>query len=91
MVFKRLGLGRRTRQFNPEAGGARNLAQWLMAVMSMKGESNQMSVPEAVAMIRRTPPKDRSAYAREIWRRRWSRYPQCGRRQCASPTDEVPF
>jgi len=81
-VFKRLGLGRRTRQFNPLAEGAQNLAQWLMAVLSMKGESNQMSVPEAVAMTRATPPEDRSAFASEIWRRRrdrgtdrWSQVP----------------
>jgi hypothetical protein len=35
-VFTRLGLGRCTRQFNPKAAGGRNLAQWLMAVLSMK-------------------------------------------------------
>jgi hypothetical protein len=29
IVFKKLGLGRRTRQFNPEAQGAKNLGQWL--------------------------------------------------------------
>ena len=73
VVFKRLGLGRRTAQFNPEQAGARNLAQWLMAVLSMKGESSQMSVPEAVAMIRATPPEDRSAFAADIWRRRRAR------------------
>ena len=73
VVFKRLGLGRRTRQFNPKTQGASNLAQWLMAVLSMKGESNQMSVPEAVAMIRATPPEDRSEHAQEIWHRRRER------------------
>lgn len=73
VVVKRLGLGRRTRQFNPKAQGARNLAQWLMAVLSMKGESTQMSVPDAVAMIRATPPEDRSTFASEIWRRRRER------------------
>jgi hypothetical protein len=70
VLFKRLGLGRRARQFNPQAQGARNLAQWLMAVLSMKGKSSRMSVPEAVAMIRATPPEDRSMFATEIWRRR---------------------
>ena len=48
MVFKRLGLGRRTRQFNKKAQGARNLAQWLMAVLTMKGESSQTPVSVAV-------------------------------------------
>jgi hypothetical protein len=73
VLFKRLGLGRCTRQFNPQAQGAGNLAQWLMAVLSMKGESGQMSVPEAVAMIRATLPEDRSAFAADIWRRRRAR------------------
>jgi hypothetical protein len=74
-LFKRLGIGRRTRQFNPAAGrgsqqGARNLAQWVVAVMSMKGESGEMSVPAAVAMVRATPPERRSEFAQEIWDRR---------------------
>ncbi|MFN3324297.1 MAG: hypothetical protein ACK5AZ_12430 [Bryobacteraceae bacterium] len=66
IVFVRLGLGRRTRQFNPSASGARSLGQWLTAVMSMKG-SGPMRVPDAVAMIRATPPDRRSVFAREIW------------------------
>ena len=68
-VFKRLGLGRRTRQYNPAGEGARSLGQWLTAVMSMKGESDQMTVPAAVTMIRATPPETRSEFAAEIWRR----------------------
>jgi hypothetical protein len=64
-VFKRLG--RRTRQFNP---GAQSLGQWLVAVTSIKGESNQMTVPDAVAMIHNTPPARRCEFAREIWARR---------------------
>jgi hypothetical protein len=71
--MKRLGLGRRTVQSNPPAQGARNLAQWLMAVLSMKSESTHMSVPEAVAMIRATSPEKRSEFAQEIWRRRKER------------------
>ena len=50
--------------------GARNLAQWLMAVLSMKGESDQMSVPAAVEMIHATPPEKRSEFAHQIWARR---------------------
>lgn len=72
-TLRRAGLGRLTHQLNPDAKGATSLGQWLTAVMSMKGESGQMSVPEAVAMIRATPPEDRSAFAAEIWRRRRER------------------
>jgi hypothetical protein len=41
-VIKRHGIGRRTRQYNPRGEGAQTLAQWMAAVMSMKGESDQM-------------------------------------------------
>lgn len=70
--MKRHGVGVRTRQYNPK-GGAENLGQWMAAVMSMKGESDQMTVRQAVDMIHKTPPEDRSYYAREIWRLRRSR------------------
>jgi len=36
-VMKRHGIGRRTRQYNPRAEGAQTLAQWMAAVMSIKG------------------------------------------------------
>jgi hypothetical protein len=79
-VFKRLGLGRRTRQFNPAGPvGATSLGQWLTAVMSMKGESDQMTVPAAVELIRATPPERRSDFAREIWSRRRNGKPTNGR------------
>jgi len=85
VVFKRLGLGRLTRQYNPSGGGAKSLGQWLTAVMSMKGESGGMSVPAAVEMIRATPPEQRSEFAQEIWQRRRARYGPSGR------GDSVPF
>ncbi len=80
-LFARLGIGRKTAQYNPPAKGAVNLAQWTMAVASIKkrdpttgrlrsGDSNKMRlmpVSEAVAMIRATPPDKRSEYARQIW------------------------
>ena len=66
-VFKRAGLGRRTHQFNPAAGGAKSLGQWLTAVTSMNGKSTAMSVADAVEMIHSTPPARRSKFAREIW------------------------
>jgi hypothetical protein len=59
-------LGRVTRQFNP-AEGAETLGAWMNAVMSMKGAGGTMAVADAVAMIRATPPEDRSRFAREIW------------------------
>ena len=70
MVFARLGLGRRTRQYNPASEGAKSLGQWLTAVMSMKGQSQEMTVPAAVEMIRATSPARRSEFAKQIWDRR---------------------
>jgi hypothetical protein len=72
-TLRNAGIGRRTRQYNPSeeaSQGARSLGQWLTAVLSMKGESREMSVPAAVAMIRATPPERRSQFASEIWARR---------------------
>jgi hypothetical protein len=86
VVFKRLGLGRRTKQLNPASEkGATSLGQWLTAVMSMKGESDAMPVAAAVTMVRRTPPERRSEFAHEIWSRRRERYGPSGR------SDSVPF
>ena len=65
--LKRAQLGRRTRQYNPQPEGAKTLGQWLTAVTSMKGESDKMSVSDAVAMIHATPPETRSRFAKEIW------------------------
>lgn len=82
IAMRNAGLGRRTKQFNP-AGGAKNLGQWVIAVMSAKGESSQMSVRDAVNMIRETSPRKRSEYAEEIWDRR--------RKHGTDRTSEVPF
>jgi len=68
------GLGRKTHQYNPAASdGAQSLGQWLTAVMAMRGESDEMSVREAVALIRATPRFRRSQFAHEIWQRRRAR------------------
>lgn len=73
-LFARLGLGRRTRQFNaPRAGGAQSLGQWMLAVLSAKGESDAMTVPAAVEMIRATPDYRRTQFAQQIWSRRRER------------------
>jgi len=82
--MRNAGLGRKTRQYNPSTG-AKTLGQWVLAVSSMKGESDGMTVADAVAMIKATPPEDRSRFASEIWSRRRKRYGKSGR-----PND-VPF
>jgi hypothetical protein len=72
-VLRRAGIGRLTRQFNPNLEGAMSLGQWVTAVQGMKGESN-MDPASAVAIIRATPASRRSEFASEIWRRRRQRY-----------------
>ena len=71
--MKRAGIGRRTVQFNPAAQGAKSVGQWMTAVMSMKGQSDAMSLSDAVEMIRATSPAKRSGFASEIWSRRRKR------------------
>lgn len=83
-AMRNAGLGRKTRQYNP-AVGAKTLGQWVVAVSAMKGENDSMSVADAVAMIKATPPEDRSRFARDIWRRRKKRYGDSGK------ASEVPF
>ena len=68
--LRHAGLGRKTRQYNPEGEGAKTLGQWLTAVTSMKGKSDVMPVDAAVAMIHATPPEERSRFAKEIWAKR---------------------
>jgi len=72
-AMKRAGLGRRTHQYNPPSDGAVSLAQWVLAVMSAKGESDAMSVRAAVSMIHATPKSKRQEFARSIWQRRRDR------------------
>jgi len=84
-TLRAFGLGRLTKQYNPAAGAA-NIFQYSMAVDSIQrrdpktgalmgwgGKSRPMDVGKAVAMIRATPPSDRSRFAREIWRHRKAR------------------
>lgn len=65
--MRKLGLGRKTHQYNPKAKGATSTAQWITAVLSMRGESNAMSTADAVDMIRATSKEKRSQFARDIW------------------------
>ena len=84
-TLRRAGIGRLTRQYNPDARGAASLGQWIMAITSMKGESGVMTVPAAVAMIHATPPEDRSEFQAEAWRKRKRLYGKSGR------SETVPF
>jgi hypothetical protein len=83
-TLRRFGIGRKTRQYNPQPDGAKTLAQWLTAVQSMKGESDAMPVDATVAMIHATPAERRSRFAKEIWRVRRRRGTDRG-------VGEVPF
>jgi len=78
-TLRRAGIGRLTRQYHPDSKGAASLGQWLTAVMSMKGESDAMTVPAAVEMIRATPPERRREFAQAIWERRRQRHGSTGR------------
>jgi hypothetical protein len=73
IAFRNAGAGRRTKQFNPQQHGAQNLAQWVIAVMTLRGESNQMSLGDAIALVHATPQSRRSEFAREIWEHRRAR------------------
>ena len=74
-VLRNAGMGRKTHQFNPtKGGGAANVGEWLQAVGAItphvnrgdRGLASQMSVSEAVAMIRATPHHKRSEYAAKL-------------------------
>ena len=70
--MSRLGLGVRTRQFNPHTEGATTLGQWVTAVLSMKGQG-PMEPSAAVEVIHATSPKRRSQFAQQIWQLRRAR------------------
>lgn len=53
--------------------GAQTLAQWVTAVMAMKGLNDAMSVDDAVQMIHDTPQERRSKFAGQIWSNRKAR------------------
>jgi len=87
-AFKKLGIGRRTRQYNPS--GAATLGQWLNAVQSAKGDSGgTMDLDAAIEMIRYTSPIKRSEFAREIWAKRRQAHGPTGRRNPEEPAAEL--
>lgn len=71
-VMRRTGIGKLTRQYNP-SDGAKSLGAWMNAITSLKGEGGNMSVPDAVALVRATSQQQRSKFAKEIWRIRGKR------------------
>jgi 5-methylcytosine-specific restriction endonuclease McrA len=86
--FKRKGAGRRTMQYNPSpdpSEGAKSLAQWVIAVMTLKGQSSEMNLQDAIQLVQNTPANKRSEFAKQIWSRR-RRHGTTSSRQ-----EEVPF
>lgn len=81
LEHKANGKGKRVSQMNPE--GAKTMAQWVSAVLSMKGESDAIPKNEAIEIIRATPASARSKFADEIWRRRGRRNPEASETQQA--------
>lgn len=77
-TLRAAGYGRLTRQYNPAARGAESYRQYALALLSMKGESDAMSVPTAVEMVHATSADDRSRFSREIWRLRRRHYGHTG-------------
>lgn len=71
--MKRHALGIRTAQLNPSKPGALTLAQWLSAVLSMRGLSEAMQPKAAIELIHLTPETRRSSFAHQIWGIRRSR------------------
>jgi len=86
--FRNAGFGRPTRQFNPHDQGARNLHQWVDAVMTLSGRGGTMKLADAIAMVHATPHEQRSEFARRIWEIRRQRGTA---RSAKSAKDEVPF
>lgn len=84
-VLRVAGIGRLTHQFNPASEGAKSMAQWLAAVLSLRGESDAMPTADAIALIHATPPERRSQFARQIWQKRRAHFGPTGR------SDSVPF
>jgi hypothetical protein len=87
-LFKRLGIGKRTAQFN---AGRRSstMAEYGAAIKVMRGEFDG-DVSKAIATIRATPRSVRSAYTSKSWPVRRQIYGSSGR-QARLFGDEVPF
>lgn len=85
-MFKKLGRGVRTRQFNSAgSGGAKSLGAWLSAIQIAKyGAVGDLG--EALDTIRNTPAAARARYSAQAWAARRKLYGSSGRSQ-----SEIPF
>lgn len=72
--MKQRGIGTRTVQYNPRTG-AKTLAQWVTAVLAMKGQNSDIPVDQAVEIVHATSASDRSKFARQIWQKRRRKNP----------------
>jgi hypothetical protein len=78
-IFKTLGIGRRTRQYNPGTQGAQSSEQYALAITAKDHGNLFMTAEAARDIIHATPPEDRSYYARRLWRVRYDKYGPSGR------------
>lgn len=84
-VFKCEGLGRKTRQYNPQAatgqgkrrGAARTLRQWVDAAQAITGVGAELTPRQARDRILATSAAKRAQFARELaeHRKRWEKNP----------------
>ena len=64
------GKGKKTVQRNPaKSAGAQSPGQYALAAMVLRGESNAMSLDDAIALMHATPPDTRSRFAASLYRR----------------------
>ena len=80
--MRRAGIGKITLQFNPSEG-AQSLGAWVNAVTSLSGAGGNMTVQDAVNLVRSTPAAERSRFAQQVWAIRKRKHGASGR--------EVPF
>lgn len=78
-VFQAEGLGRKTRQYNPQrkTAGARTLKQWVDAAQSITGVSVELTPRQARDRILATSPAQRVRFAGQLAarRRQWEQNP----------------
>lgn len=93
-LFKRLGLGRRVRQYNGD-GGKVSLKEYGDAIKVMRG-AFEGNVEHAMDTIHRASPAIRSKFSQQAWKSRRARYGPAGRdpekfTRIASRQMDIPF
>ncbi len=94
LAFRKLGRGRLTSQTNPggyKGGGAKSMEQYVLALLSMKGQSDAFSHGDAVEMLHDTSAAKRSKYAKEIWAKRSGGGRERARQESRREARRVPF